>query len=113
MANGNGKKKLLKKNERYISVSSIGKKNKIVKNVKTKDTTNGKKKVKLKIRGPKITLTNKKGDTVNLKKEDKKLKEKLKKLKLRDILQGNKNKRNTRQRKRDAKSSINPYNRVG
>ena len=31
MANGNGKKKLLKKNERYISVSSIGKKNKIVK----------------------------------------------------------------------------------
>ena len=24
-----------------------------------------------------------------------------------------KNKRNTRQRKRDAKSSINPYNRVG
>lgn len=113
MANGNGKKKLLKKNERYISVNSVGKKNKIVKNVKTKDTTNGKKKVKLKIKGPKITLTNKKGDTVNLKKEGKKLKEKLKKLKLRDILQGNKNKRNTRQRKRDAKRSINPYNRVG
>ena len=78
-----------------------------------KNDTIKKKKVKIKIKGPKITLTNKKGDTVNLKKEGKKLKEKLKKLKLRDILQGNKNKRNTRQRKRDAKSSINPYNRVG
>tara|TARA_Y100000361_G_scaffold146467_1_gene156919 strand:- start:927 stop:1286 length:360 start_codon:yes stop_codon:yes gene_type:complete len=119
MANGNGKKKLLKRNERYISVNSIGKKNKVVKNVKTKDTTNGKKKVKLKIKGPKVTLTNKKGDTINVKKEAKKLKDKLKKLKLRDIIQGKKgknkqrNRKNTRIRKRNAQGSSNPYNRVG
>ena len=76
---------------------------------------NGKKNdsIKKKKSKVKIIVTNKKGDTINLKKETKKFKEKLKKLKLRDILQGNKNKRNTRQRKRDAKSSINPYNRVG
>ena len=76
---------------------------------------NGKKNDSIKKKKPKVKIivTNKKGDTLNLKKEGKKLKEKLKKLKLRDILQGNKNKRNTRQRKRDAKSSTNPYNRVG
>ena len=76
---------------------------------------NGKKNDSIKKKKPKVKIivTNKKGDTLNLKKEGKKLKEKLKKLKLRDILQGNKNKRNTRQRRRDAKSSINPYDRVG
>tara|TARA_R100001224_G_C3989745_1_gene138817 strand:+ start:211 stop:453 length:243 start_codon:yes stop_codon:yes gene_type:complete len=76
---------------------------------------NGKKNdsIKKKKSKVKIIVTNKKGDTINVKKETKKLKEKLKKLKLRDILQGNKNRRNTRQRKREAKSSINPYNRVG
>jgi len=73
-----------------------------------KNDTIKKKKTKVK-----IIVTNKKGDTINLKKESKKLKDKLKKLKLRDILQGNKNRRNRRQRRNEAKSSINPYNRVG
>jgi len=107
-------KKLLKKNEKFISVNTGLKKNKIVKNVKTKDTTNGKKKSKIK-----IIVTNKKGDTINVKKEAKKFKDKLKKLKLRDILQGKKgknksrNRKNTRIRKRNAQGSSNPYNRVG
>ena len=66
-----------------------------------------------------IEFTNKKGDTINVKKEAKKLKDKLKKLKLRDIIQGKKgknkqrNRKNTRIRKRNAQGSSNPYNRVG
>ena len=106
--------KLLKKNEKFISVNTGVRKKKIVKNVKTKDTTNGKKKAKFK-----VILTNKKGDTIKVKKEGKKIKDKLKKLKLRDILQGKKgknksrNRKNTKIRKRNAKGSSNPYNRVG
>ena len=41
--------KLLKKNEKFISVNTGVRKKKIVKNVKTKDTTNGKKKAKFKV----------------------------------------------------------------